>query len=169
MPRALLFVTFLLAASWAVPPARAAADGPKIQRYVSLRSGKANLREGPTYSHRILWVYRHKGTPFAVLNSFDSWRKVMAPDGTVGWMGSVMLSEKRTVLVTGKGRAPILAKPGDEKVVALADPGAVADLKACTRDFCRISGADGIDGWIAKARIWGAGADEVFDRLPRRR
>jgi SH3-like domain-containing protein len=159
------FSAIILAVLLAVPlsPALSADAAPKIQRYVSLRAGKANLRQGPSYGHRILWVYRHKGYPFAVINSFDAWRKVLAPDGAVGWMSAIMLSEDRTVLVTGKGRAPILARPGDEKVVALADPGAVAEVKACTREFCRIHG-EGIDGWITKARIWGVGADEVFKK-----
>ena len=158
------FLAMVLVAAFSGGPAALGAQGgPKVQRYVSLRVGKANLREGPTYGHRILWVYRHKGYPFAVLNSFDAWRKVRAPDGAVGWISASMLSEKRTVLVTGKGRAPIYARPGDGKVVALADPGAVADVKTCRRDACRIDGK-GIDGWISRTRIWGVGKDEVFNR-----
>jgi len=160
---AILMAFFAAAASPALAAGQAAAPQPshKAPRYVSLRVSKANLRQGPTFSHPILWVYRHKGYPFVLLNSFDAWRKVRAPDGTVGWMSAAMLSQKRTVLVTGKGRAPLYARPGDDKVVALADPGAVADLKTCRRDDCRISG-EGIDGWISKARIWGVDKNEVF-------
>ena len=54
------------------------------------------------------------------------------------------------------------------KVVALADPGAIAALKACTRNACRVRGEKRIDGWIAKDRIWGVSPDEVFEKLPRR-
>jgi SH3-like domain-containing protein len=52
-------------------------------------------------------------------------------------------------------------------VTALADPGAVAGLVACAPNACRVRGED-LDGWIAKDRIWGVGAEEVFDKLPRR-
>ena len=90
----------------------------------------------------------------------------MAADGTVGWMSASMLSDQRTVLVTGKGRVRITAEADGGKVVALADPGAIAGLKACTRDACHIHG-DEVDGWIPKSRIWGVGAEEVFDKLPR--
>jgi SH3-like domain-containing protein len=143
--------------AWAAP----------ILRYVSQRTDKAYLREGPTFAHKVLWQYRHRGYPFAVIAQFDVWRRVQAADGTVGWMSASMLTDQRTVLVTGKGRAKIFAEAAGGKVVALADPGAVAGLKACTREACRIRG-ESIDGWIPKARIWGVGANEVFDKLPRR-
>ncbi|HVV27924.1 MAG TPA: SH3 domain-containing protein [Rhizomicrobium sp.] len=140
------------------------APATKVLRYVSQRADTAYMREGPTYAHRVLWVYRHKGYPFAVLAQFDVWRRVQAADGTIGWMSATMLSDQRTVLVTGKGRAQIHAEPQGGKVVALADPGAIAGLRACAPKACRIRG-ENVDGWIPKSRIWGVGADEVFDKL----
>jgi SH3-like domain-containing protein len=134
-----------------------------ILRYVSQRSDKAYLREGPTFAHKVLWVYRHRGYPFAVTAQFDIWRQVKGPDGTVGWMSAAMLSDQRTVLVTGQGRVKITAGADGGKVVALADPGAIAGLRACTHDACHIRGEE-IDGWIPKSRIWGVGADEVFSK-----
>src|SRR5215475_1524793 len=147
-------VAILLILSFA--PALAAPA--KILRYVSQRSDKAYLREGPSFAHKVLWIYRHRGYPFAVLAEFDVWRRVRAPDGTVGWMAASMLTDQRSVLITGKGRAQLFAKPDGGKVAALADPGAVARLIACTPDACRISG-EGADGWIAKSRIWGVDAN----------
>jgi SH3-like domain-containing protein len=82
-------------------------------------------------------------------------------------MSHAMLGDQRTVLVTGKGRVKLLEESDGGKVVALADPGAIARLRACTRDACRVHG-EGVDGWIAKNRIWGVDANEVFDKLPRR-
>ena len=143
------------------------ADAPRVLRYVSQRPDKAYLREGPTYAHKVLWVYRHRGYPFAVVAQFDTWRRVRTMDGTLGWMNASMLSDKRTVLVTGKGRVKITADAQGGKVVALADSGAIATLSSCTRDACRIKGEQ-VDGWIPKSRIWGVGADEIFDKLPRR-
>src|SRR5882724_8018410 len=122
------------------------AQAQPILRYVSQRSDKAFLREGPTYAHKVLWVYRHRGYPFAVIAQFDTWRRVRAADGTLGWMSAAMLSDQRTVLVTGQGRVKITAGADSSKVVALADPGAVAGLKACTQDVCHIHGEE-IDGW----------------------
>ena len=71
--------------------------------------------------------------------------------------------------MTGQGRAKIfagadIAGPGGGKVVALADPGAVATLQACALAACHIHG-EGVDGWIDRSRIWGVGEKEVFDKI----
>jgi SH3-like domain-containing protein len=152
----------LLFAIWGATAAAAAEAPPAfVPHYMSQRGTQADLREGPSYDHKVLWVYRHRGYPFRALAGFDIWRRVEAADGTIGWMSVSMLSDNRTVLVTGKGRAQIRqgADP-TSKVTGLADPGAILGLKMCARDFCRIA-ANGIDGWIAKDRIWGVEANEI--------
>jgi SH3-like domain-containing protein len=101
-----------------------------------------------------------------VLAEFDVWRRVRAADGAVGWMSASVLTDQRTVLVTGKGRAKIFADANGGKVVALADPGAVAALESCAPAACHVHG-EGIDGWISRERIWGISQNEVFDKLPR--
>ena len=148
-----MIAVLFLAASLAQMPA---------PHYVSQRTNQAYLREGPGYAYRVLWVYRHKGTPFRESAGYDIWRRVTAPDGAVGWMSMEMLSDARTALVTGKTRAQIRkdAKP-DAKIVGLADAGAVLKLKACAADACRVTATD-VDGWIPKNRIWGIDAGEVF-------
>lgn len=161
---AMILLIFSVAAAQAAPLTR---TGGKVLRYVSQRTDKAYLREGPTYAHKVLWQYRHRGYPFAVTAQFDTWRRVRAVDGTVGWMAASMLTDQRTVLVTGKGRAKIFKNAEGGKLVALADPGAIASLKACTLTACHIKG-DKTDGWIAKDRIWGVEPNEVFDKLPAR-
>ena len=62
-----------------------------LPHFVSQRVGEAYLREGPSYQHKILWIYRHRGYPFLVTASFDVWRRVQAADGAVGWMSAAML------------------------------------------------------------------------------
>jgi SH3-like domain-containing protein len=140
-------------------PAQAGTE--KVLRYVSQRADKAYLREGPSYAYKVLWVYRHRGYPFAVTAQFDVWRRVRAADGAVGWMSASMLSDSRSVLITGQGRARIFEKPDGGKVVGLADPGATAGLVACAPASCHIHGEQ-VDGWIPKSRIWGVAANEVF-------
>jgi SH3-like domain-containing protein len=142
--------------------AAASASAAPVLRYVSQRADTAYLREGPSFQHRVLWVYRHKGYPFAVIAQYDIWRRVQTPDGTVGWMSAQMLSDQRTVLVTGKERAGLYADPEPRaKLVAYAMPGATAAVKACALRSCRVS-APGLSGWIDKSRLWGVGQDEVF-------
>jgi SH3-like domain-containing protein len=151
----LLFLCLLAA----MAPAAAA---PVKPHYVSQRSDRAYMREGPSFQHRILWVYKHKGYPFQVLGAYDVWRRVRTADGTTGWMSANMLTDQRTVLVTGRERAPLYADPqARAKIVAYAMPGAVARLDACVLQACKVS-ATGLKGWIDKDRVWGADRDEVF-------
>ena len=147
----------LLALMLSAGPAMAAPVG-----YVSQRAENAHMREGPSYQHRVLWIYKHKGYPFQVIARYDVWRRVRAHDGTVGWMNVAMLTDRRTALVTGQGRVPVYADPEPRaKIVAYAMPGATANLEACAIRSCRIA-APGLKGWIDKNRIWGAGDNEVF-------
>ena len=104
----LFLLLFLVAGPAVAAPGAPDAPPPFVPHYMSQRPEKAYLREGPTYSHRILWIYRHKGYPFFVTASFDIWRRVRDVDGTVGWMSVTMLSDARTVLVRGKVRTPQL-------------------------------------------------------------
>jgi SH3-like domain-containing protein len=150
----------LFAILLAVSPAFAAPADFK-PHYVSQRGAEAYLREGPSYQHKVLWVYRHRGYPFLVTATFDVWRRVQAADGTMGWMSATMLSDQRTVLVTGKDKVPIHEKSDGGKLAGLAEPGAIAALKTCSADACRIKGDD-IDGWIPRSRVWGVGKDETF-------
>lgn len=130
--------------------------------FVSLRADNAYMREGPSYQHRVLWVYKHKGFPFEVLGRYDIWRRVRAHDGTVGWMSATMLTDRRTVLITGRQRAPLYADPEPRaKLVAYAMPGATAAVSACALRSCYVT-APGLKGWIDKDRVWGVGANEVF-------
>jgi SH3-like domain-containing protein len=147
---------FLLLAALAAAPA-------PPPHYASLRSDKVYLREGPTYQHRVLFTYKRKDYPVQVLAAYESWRRVRDADGTVGWISQTMLSDARTVLVTGQGKAELRSSPTlTAQVSAEAEPGVVGKLKACKPQFCKIT-AGGVTGWIDRTRIWGVDAGEIID------
>lgn len=140
----------------------AAAAGEGLPRYASLDRNEVYLREGPTYKHRVLWVYRKKGLPVKIIAQYDVWRRIQDWQGSVGWIHASMLSDARTVIVTGKKQAPIRENPDQSsKILALAKPGVIAKLEACRADACEVS-ASGTDGWIDKKNIWGVSASERF-------
>ena len=138
------------------------AIGAEPPRYASVRRDSAFLREGPSYDHRILWIYRHKDYPVKIIASFDAWRQVKDVDGTTGWMHHTQLSDKRTVVFIGYTKS---ALRGDDspnaKIVAYAQPGVVARLRACKPQTCEVE-AGGTDGWVDKRNIWGVESSEVF-------
>jgi len=128
--------------------------------YESIRRDEAFLREGPSYQHKVLWVYRRHAYPLKVIGTFDAWRHVKDVDGTSGWMHHTQLSDARTALFTGRS-AMRDGAARTSKIVAFVQPGVVAKVKACKPDLCEVE-ASGVDGWVEKKNIWGVDASESF-------
>jgi SH3-like domain-containing protein len=128
--------------------------------YASIRRDQAFLREGPSYSHKVLWVYRRRLYPVKVIAVFDAWRRVRDVDGTTGWMHHTQLSDARSAVFTSRSALRADAAPAS-KIVAFAQPGVVARLKACKPDRCEVE-TSGVDGWVDKKNIWGVDLGEVF-------
>jgi len=146
-------------AALALVAAQAGAGEP---RYASLDRNEVYLREGPSYRHRVLWVYRKKGLPVKIIAQYDVWRRVQDWQGSIGWIHASQLTDARTVIVTAKKQAPIRENADPRsKILALAGAGVIAKLEACRANACEVS-ASGTDGWIDKKNIWGVSASERF-------
>lgn len=131
--------------------------------FASLNRDKVFLRQGPGYRYRVLWEYHRRSYPVRVVATFDAWRRVVDADGSVGWMQQTMLTDTRTVLIVGDGRAAArLGTSSTSPAVALLDPGVVAKLKACQPLACKVE-VDGTTGWVERKRLWGVNAGEVFE------
>jgi len=157
--RRLLVCLILLTGTLA---ARAGEPISAVPRFASFASDKVYMREGPTYRHPILWVYRRRGLPVEIVSQYDVWRRVRDADGTTGWVHSSMIAERRTVLVTAKRPAPVRRSSDPRSpILALAQPGVVAKLEACEASACQIE-ASGAEGWIDKKNIWGVRVGETF-------
>ena len=161
------------AAALVAPATPAAADqvgkasGLAVPRYVSLKSDRVNLREGPSKDHRTTWIFERAGLPVEITAEFETWRKVRDSEGSEGWVLHSLLSGRRTALVTPWKRdgAPValLAKPGDgESIVARLEPNVLANVRSCDKAWCRVNGA-GFDGFIKQADLWGVYPNEVIE------
>ncbi len=133
-----------------------------MPRFVSLKAAEGNARRGPSLSHRIDWVFKHRAMPLEVTGEYGHWRRVRDRDGAGGWMHYSLLSGARTVIVA-EDMTTLRMKPEiGAAVVAHAEAGVVARLGDCTLDWCRIS-ADGRRGWAPKAALWGVEPGEIRD------
>lgn len=144
----------------------AAARGPvtnlPLPRFVSLKAGTANVRRGPSTTHRIDWVFTRSGMPLEVLGEYEHWRRVRDHDGFGGWVHFTLLTGARSGLVT-TDHAPLYARSDTSAPMnAQLEAGVIVALDKCGRDWCR-GKAGGTRGWVRKADIWGVGADEQFD------
>ena len=110
-----------------------------LPRYVSLKASEANVRRGPSLTHRIDWVFKRRGMPLRVTAEYGHWRRVQDRDGAGGWVHYTLLSGARTALV----RATMLdmrARPDpDAMVVARLEQGVIARLDECDETWCALS------------------------------
>ncbi|WP_339947162.1 SH3 domain-containing protein [uncultured Albimonas sp.] len=136
--------------------------GLPMPRYVSLKATKANVRRGPGMTHRVDWVFVRQGMPLEVIAEYGHWRRVRDPEGASGWLHYSMIRGNRTALVTAETTDLRLEPTPGAAVSARAERGVVFEIEACQRDWCEVE-KDGVDGWAAKADLWGVGPEEVFD------
>jgi SH3-like domain-containing protein len=131
-----------------------------IPRFVSLKTNEANVRRGPSLSHRIDWVFQRRNMPIQVIAEYGHWRRVVDRDGLGGWVHFRLLSGNRTVIIDTE-LLPILRRANAEAaIIAKLEAGVIAALDECTPDWCRLR-ADGYRGWAPKSALWGVTPDEI--------
>lgn len=141
--------------------------GLPVPRFVSLKSGKANVRRGPGTDFPIDWVYLKRGVPLEVIAESNNWRRIRDHEGDGGWIWHTMLGGERTAIVDATAEsgepAAIHAQPDARaEVLAYAERGYVARIQSCSANWCRLD-AGGIEGWIEQRLLWGVYAGETFE------
>ena len=84
-----------------------------LPQFVSLKSDRVNLHEGPSKEHRTLWVYKRAGLPVEITAEFEIWRKIRDSEGVEGWVLHSLLSGRRTALVAPWKKEPLLLTASD--------------------------------------------------------
>ncbi len=131
-----------------------------LPRFVSLRAGEANVRRGPSLSHRIDWIFTRRDMPLQVIAEYGHWRRVIDRDGQGGWIHYRMLSGARTVLIEAENTT-LRARPEASAIEnAILEPGVVARLGDCNPDWCELT-AGGYRGWVPKSQLWGVSDGEI--------
>jgi SH3-like domain-containing protein len=134
-----------------------------LPRFVSLKSDRVNLHEGPSKDHRTLWLYERAGLPVEITAEFEIWRKIRDSEGSEGWVLHSLLSGRRTGLVAPWKKEPQLLTSSDHATpVAKLAPGVIAMLKKCDGEWCRVQGP-GFDGYMKQENLWGAYPGEKID------
>jgi SH3-like domain-containing protein len=142
--------------------------GLPVPRYVSLKSDRVNLREGPSKEHRTSWVFQRAGLPVEVTAEFETWRRIRDAEGAEGWVLHSLLSGRRTALVVPWARnreeaVPIFER-ADERadLVAKVMPNVLANVRSCSGAWCRVTVGDRA-GFIRQDRLWGVYPNEKVD------
>jgi SH3-like domain-containing protein len=163
---AALLTALLAAGADAAVDGKGPMTGLPVPRYVSLKSDRVNLREGPSKDHRSSWVFERAGLPVEITAEFDTWRKIRDSEGTEGWVLHSLLSGRRTALVAPwkKDKAmPLYSEPrSGAAVTANLQSGVIGNVKKCDGQWCRIYG-DGFDGYEQQNNLWGVYPGEQVD------
>lgn len=170
MPRLRSFLGALLVVmaafhSWPVLAQQPAGDSAKklpIPRFVSLRTDKVGVRQGPSHDHPIVWTFTRAGLPVEITAEFDNWRRIRDAEGSEGWVRQGSLSRRRTALVAPWQTArtfDLLARSGSGEVKARVESGVLVSLRSCDGAWCRVS-VDDVDGFMKQDSLWGVYPDD---------
>lgn len=148
-------------------------SGLPVPRYVSLKTDRVNLRQGPSKDHRTAWVFQRAGLPVEITAEHETWRRIRDAEGTEGWVLHSLLSGRRTALVMpwakeGSPALPLTVKAEPTAaVVAQLQPNVIASVKSCTGGWCKVvivrAGARDLAGFMKQDRLWGVYPNEKVD------
>ncbi len=145
---------------------RGAERGPvtnlPMPRYVSLKASEANVRRGPSLTHRIDWVFKHRGMPLEITGEFGHWRRVRDRDGVGGWVHFTLLSGVRTVIIMSDLTALYQRRDTTSPINVYLEAGVIARIDECQPDWCRLR-TEGHRGWTIRETLWGLKPGEVVD------
>lgn len=159
---ALCLCLSLLAGGSVAEQTRGPVTNLPMPRYVSLKASKANVRRGPSLTHRIDWVFTRRSMPLEVTAEYGHWRRVRDIEGAGGWVHYSLLSGVRTVIIA-QDMLPLTVKPvPGAPESAYLEAGVIARLGECSPDWCHLS-SGGYDGWAPKTALWGVKPDELRD------
>ncbi len=131
-------------------------SGFDVPRYVSLKFGTVNGRQGPSLKHSALWQYQREGLPLVVVAEMDIWRKVRDMHGDESWVRTQALSGKRMAITLDN--TAVRNKPKQEaRIRAAAPSNTLLELFECNdADWCLVKSRDGYKGWVKRDSLWGA-------------
>ncbi len=170
---AALFVSAVPALAQQTPPGGRLGTGLPVPRYVSLKTDRVNLREGPSKDHRTAWVFQRAGLPVEIIAEYETWRRIRDSEGTEGWVLHSLLSGRRTALVmpwakSGEPPISLLDRPDAKAgIVAQMQPGVIANVRACDGKWCRVmismERARDLDGYVQQEKLWGVYPNEQIE------
>ena len=136
--------------------------GLPIPRFVSLKSDRVHLRQGPGFDYKVLWVFRRAGLPVEVLKEFEGWRQVRDSDGTIGWLLQALISGRRTAAVmpwaAKTNPLPNVELKADDAssstTVAKLEAGVIAFVRSCDGQWCSVAVGE-LTGYLEQKKLWG--------------
>ncbi len=137
-----------------------------MPRFVSVKSDRVHIRQGPGTDHKVLWIYNRAGLPLEVIQEFEGWRQVRDSEGATGWVLQSLISGRRTALVMPwemkAAKLPEVALLADDregaKPVVIVEAGVITNVRSCDGRWCYVS-VGTYRGYVEQKKLWG-----VYDK-----
>ena len=122
--------------------------------YLTLRSDKVNLRQGPSLDHPIKLKYTKKFLPVLILDKSYNFRKVIDHENNSGWIHISQLSKKKAAL-NNEDKTIVFKNPSEySKPLALLEKGRLCLIKKCKDNWCKIKTGE-YTGWVERKKLKG--------------
>ena len=122
--------------------------------YLTLRSDKVNLRQGPSFDHPVKLIYKKKFLPVLVIDSSYNFRKILDHENNSGWIHITQLSKKRAAINIVEESVIFKSPSVYSKPMVTLDKGRLCLVKKCKNSWCKIKTGNYI-GWIKKQNLKG--------------
>ncbi|WP_371323331.1 SH3 domain-containing protein [Dechloromonas sp. ZY10] len=123
--------------------------------YRSVEPGAAVLYDSPSQKGKKLYLIKAL-TPVEVVVRLEGWSKVRDAEGTLAWIETKFLAEKRTLLVTAaRGEIRQADRPDAPLVLEVDKWVALEYLDKATVGWVKVRHRDGATGFIRSMQVWG--------------
>lgn len=123
--------------------------------YRSVEAPVAILYDAPSQKAKKLYLVKSQ-MPVEIVVRLEGWSKVRDAEGTLAWIESRYLGEKRTVVVTASRAEVRQADNPDAPLAFEAEKWVALDLlEPASPGWAKVRHRDGSTGYVKTTQIWG--------------
>lgn len=123
--------------------------------YRSVVPPAAILFDSPSLKGKKLYLIKAQ-TPVEVIVKLDGWSKVRDAEGTLAWIETKLLAERRMVIVTASVAELRQADQMDGKLLAEFDKWVALEfVEPASMGWAKVKHRDGLSGFVRSTQVWG--------------
>jgi len=123
--------------------------------YRSVNVPAAILYDSPSQQGKKLYLIKAQ-TPVEVVVRLEGWFKVRDAEGTLAWIESRTLAERRMLVVTAPKAEIRQSDKSEAPLVAELDKWvAVEFIEPASPGWAKVRHSDGVTGYIRSTQVWG--------------
>lgn len=123
--------------------------------YRSVVPAAAILYDSPSQKGKKLYLIKAQ-TPVELVVKLDGWSKVRDAEGTLAWIETRSLAERRTLVVTAPKAEIRQAERPDAAVLAELDKWVALEfIEPAAPGWAKVRHRDGATGYVRSTQVWG--------------